>query len=149
MWEQLEYMEFCDFGKEPTERIRIHKWTNMNDNEVGVCYRLSDQEEQADDSFYRQLEVASCSQALVLLGHFIHLIICWRNSRAEHKWSRSFLESIKKNFLVEMTEDPTRRCALLYLVLTNKKKLVVVWKLVAVFNKSIYKALSRVIFPSE
>lgn len=78
-------MEFCDFGKEPTERIRIHKWTNMDDNEVGVCYRLSDQEEQADDSFYRQLEVASCSQALVLLGHFIHLIICWRNSRAEHK----------------------------------------------------------------
>lgn len=35
------------------------------------------------------------------------------------------LEIIDENFLMEMTEDPTRRCALLDLVLTKKKILIV------------------------
>lgn len=34
-----------------------------------------DDEEEIDDAFYRQLEVASWSQALVLMGDFNHLDI--------------------------------------------------------------------------
>jgi len=39
---------------------------------VGVYYRSPDQEEEADEAFYRQLKVASQSQALVLVGDFNH-----------------------------------------------------------------------------
>jgi len=43
----------------------------MGDTVVGVYCRPPDQEEEADEAFYRQLKVASQSQALVLLGDFI------------------------------------------------------------------------------
>jgi len=35
---------------------------------VGVYYRPPDQEEEGDETCYRQLKVASQSQALVLMG---------------------------------------------------------------------------------
>ncbi|XP_040976894.1 cytosolic carboxypeptidase 1 isoform X2 [Aquila chrysaetos chrysaetos] len=38
-----------------------------------------------DQAFYRQLEAASCLQALVLVGDFNHPNICWRNNTAWHK----------------------------------------------------------------
>jgi len=34
---------------------------------MGIYYRPPDQEEEADEAFYRQLKVASQSQALVLM----------------------------------------------------------------------------------
>jgi len=37
---------------------------------VGVYYRPPDQEEELDEAFYRQLQAASQSQALVLMGDF-------------------------------------------------------------------------------
>ncbi|GAB0204077.1 mitochondrial enolase superfamily member 1 [Grus japonensis] len=40
--------------------------------------RPPDQEEEVDEAFYRQLEVASQSQALVLMGDFNHPDICWK-----------------------------------------------------------------------
>jgi len=39
---------------------------------VGVYYRLPDQEESTDEAFLLQLQEASCSQVLVLLGDFNH-----------------------------------------------------------------------------
>ncbi|GAB0182177.1 hypothetical protein GRJ2_000683000 [Grus japonensis] len=41
-----------------------------------------DQEEEVDEAFYRQLEVASRSQALVLMGDFNHPDICWKGNMA-------------------------------------------------------------------
>lgn len=81
---------------------------------------LPDQEEQMDQSFYRQLEAASCWQALVLKGDLNHPNICWRNNTARHMQYRSFLEIIDDNFLTQVIQEPTRRDALLDLVLTNK-----------------------------
>ena len=46
----------------------------MGDTVVGVYYRPPDQEEEVDEAFYRQLEVASQSQALVLMGDLTTLI---------------------------------------------------------------------------
>ena len=57
-------------GDEPTESlwVRIKEQNNIGDIVVGVCYRPPDQEEQVDEAFYRELEVASHSQAVVLIG---------------------------------------------------------------------------------
>jgi len=37
---------------------------------VGVYYRPPDREEEIDEAFYKQLQAASQSQALVLMGDF-------------------------------------------------------------------------------
>lgn len=47
----------------------------MYDTEVGVCCRPPDQEEQMDETLYRQIQVASCSQGLILMGEFNHTVI--------------------------------------------------------------------------
>ncbi|GAB0181056.1 hypothetical protein GRJ2_000570900 [Grus japonensis] len=83
-----------------------------------------DQDEEVDEAFYRQLEVASRSQALVLMGDFNHPDICWKSNTARHAQSRRFLQSIDDNFLTQVVEEPMRRGVLLDLVLTNKEGLV-------------------------
>ena len=65
----------------------------------GVCYRPPDQEEAVGEAFLLQLQV-SCSQALVLMGDFNHLDICWDTSMVGGRQSRRFLESVEDNFLV-------------------------------------------------
>ncbi|GAB0203230.1 hypothetical protein GRJ2_002788600 [Grus japonensis] len=82
------------------------------------------QDEEVDEAFCRQLEVASQSQALVVMGDFHHPDICWKGNRARHTQSRRFLQSIDDNFLTQLVEEPTRRGMLLDLVLTNKEGLV-------------------------
>ncbi|PKU33645.1 glycerol kinase [Limosa lapponica baueri] len=57
------------------------------------------------------------------MGDFNYPDICWRDNTARHKQSRRFLQWIN-NFLLQVTEEPTRRGAMLDLVLTNKEGLV-------------------------
>ncbi|GAB0178660.1 hypothetical protein GRJ2_000331300 [Grus japonensis] len=90
----------------------------------GVCYRPPDQGDRADEALYRQIGAASRSQALVLTGDFNNPDICWRDNAAEHKQSRKFLECVDGNFLLQVIEEPTKRGAMLDLVLTNKEGLV-------------------------
>ena len=92
---------------------------------MGVYYRQPDQEEEVDEAFYTQLQAASQSQALVLLmGDFNHPDISWEDHTARQAQSRRFLQSIDDNFLMQVVEEPTRKGALLDLVLTNKEGLV-------------------------
>ncbi|GAB0209462.1 mitochondrial enolase superfamily member 1 [Grus japonensis] len=58
------------------------------------------------------------------MGDFNHPDICWRDNAAERKQSRKFLECIDDNFLLQVIEEPTRRGAMLDLLLTNKEGLV-------------------------
>ncbi|GAB0209929.1 mitochondrial enolase superfamily member 1 [Grus japonensis] len=58
------------------------------------------------------------------MGDFNHPDSCWRDNTAGHKQSRKFLECVDDNFLLQVTEEPTRRDAMLDLVLTNKEGLV-------------------------
>ena len=58
------------------------------------------------------------------MGDFNHSNICWRDNTAWHKQSRRLLECIDDNFLLQVIEEPTRRGAMLDLVLTNKDGLV-------------------------
>ncbi|GAB0182026.1 hypothetical protein GRJ2_000667900 [Grus japonensis] len=104
--------------------VRIKGRAGTGDVIVGVCYRPPDQGDGADEALYRQIGAASRSQALVLMGDFNHPHICWRDNTAGHKQSRRFLECIDDNFLLQVTEEPTRRGAMLDLVLINKEGLV-------------------------
>ncbi|GAB0206764.1 mitochondrial enolase superfamily member 1 [Grus japonensis] len=83
-----------------------------------------DQEEEVDEAFYRQLEVASESEALVLMGDINHPDICWKGNTAMQVQSRRFLQSTDDNFLTQVVEEPMRRGVLLDLVLTTKEGLV-------------------------
>ena len=49
---------------------------------------------------------------------------CSRDNTAGHKQSRRFLECGDDNFLLQETEKPTGKGAILDLVLTNKERLV-------------------------
>jgi len=104
--------------------VRIKGQAHKDDITVGVYYRPPDQEEEVDEAFYRRLQAASQSQALVLMGDFNHPDISWEAHTVRQAQSRRFLQSIDDNFLMQVVEEPTRKGALLDLVLTNKEGLV-------------------------
>ncbi|GAB0203333.1 hypothetical protein GRJ2_002798900 [Grus japonensis] len=125
--DQLECMELhLGMDEELTESfwVRIKGRAGAGDILVGVCYRSPYQEDRAEEALYRQIGAASHSQALVLMGDFNHSDICWRDNTAGHKQSRRFLECVDDNFLLQVIEEPTRRGAMLDLILTNKEGLV-------------------------
>jgi len=64
---------------------------------------------------------ASHSKALVFMGDFNCPNICWRDNTAGHRQARRSLECTEDNFLLQVIEEPTRRSAMLDLVLTNKE----------------------------
>jgi len=107
--DQLECMELhLWMDEELTEnlRVRIKGRAGTGDIIVGVCYRSLNQEDPADETLYRQIGSASCSQALVLVGHFSQPGICQRDNTAGHKQSRRFLECIDDSFLLQVIEGP-------------------------------------------
>ncbi|MCQ4021281.1 hypothetical protein FK520_27165, partial [Klebsiella pneumoniae] len=104
--------------------VKIRGRADKADILVGVCYRPPNQDEETDEVFYKQLARAARSSALVLMGDFNHPDICWRDNTAGHRQSRRFLECVDDNFLLQAIEEPTRRGAMLDLVLTNREGLV-------------------------
>ncbi|GAB0189139.1 hypothetical protein GRJ2_001379200 [Grus japonensis] len=58
------------------------------------------------------------------MGDFNHPDICWRDNTAGHKQSRRFLECADDSILLQVIEEPTRRGAMLDIVLTSKEGLV-------------------------
>lgn len=49
-------------------RVRIKGQTSKDDTVVGVCYRPPEREEEVNEASGRQLEAASRSEALVVVG---------------------------------------------------------------------------------
>ena len=84
--------------------VRIKGQANMGDTVVGVYYRPPDQEEEVDEAFYKQREVALQSSAL-LMGDFSHPDMSWLSNRAVHKRSRQFLQCTHDNFLMQVVES--------------------------------------------
>ncbi|TRZ07523.1 hypothetical protein HGM15179_019577, partial [Zosterops borbonicus] len=105
-------------------RVKIKGRGGTGDVIVWVCYRPPDQEGRVDEALYRQIGAASHLQALVLMEDFNHLDVCWRENMAGHKQFRKFLKCVDDNFLLQVIKEPTRRSAVLDLVLTNKEELV-------------------------
>lgn len=77
-----------------------------------MYYKPSDQKEEVDEAFYKQLEVASQSQALVLMGDFSYPGICWISNTVRHVWSRRFLQCVEEKFLMQVRELDEEMCAL-------------------------------------
>jgi len=80
---------------------------------MGVYYRPPDQVEPTDEAIFLQLQEASRSQSLVLLGDFNHPDICWKSSMVSCRQSRRFLECIEDDFFSQILTP------LLDLMLTN------------------------------
>jgi len=121
--EQLECIELCLGADEEGVKslwVRIKRQPHMGNVIVGVYYRPPDQEEEVDEAFYKQLEAASQSQALVFVGDFNHPDISWEDHTARHMQSWRFLRSINDNFLMQVVEEPTRRGTLVDLVLKKQ-----------------------------
>lgn len=83
-----------------------------------------DQEDHVDDALYNQIRVASCSQALVLIRHFKHTGISWKDNKEGHKHFRRFLECCDENVFLWVIEKPTRRGGMPDLALTSMERLV-------------------------
>jgi len=91
---------------------------------VGVYCRLVDQGQPIDEAFFLKIQEASCLKSLVLLGDFNHPDICWKRSTASCRHSRRFLECIDDNFFSQVTDTPSRRDAILDLLVSSVSELI-------------------------
>jgi len=87
--------------------VRIRDRGNKGNLVMGVYYKPPDEAEPTDEAFFLQLQEASRSQFLILLGDFNHPDICWKSSTASCRQSRRFLERIMDNFLSQVIDTPT------------------------------------------
>jgi len=101
-------LEDCD-DKVECLWVKMRGKANKADILVGVCYRPPNQDEEADEVFYKRLAEVSQSRALVLVGDFNLPDICWKYNTAERKQPRRFLEFVEDNFLTQLVSEPTRR----------------------------------------
>jgi len=92
--------------------VKVKEQTNKGHLVVGVYYKLPCQGESVDEAFLLQLQEALCLQALILMGDFKCLNVCWESHTAGCKQSRRLLECITDNFLVQVLDKPTRGEAL-------------------------------------
>ncbi|KAK4824014.1 hypothetical protein QYF61_009605 [Mycteria americana] len=63
------------------------------------------QDEEANELFYKQLGEASRLLALVLVGDFNLPDVCWKYNTAERKQPRRFLECVADNFLTQLPPE--------------------------------------------
>ncbi|KAK4818760.1 hypothetical protein QYF61_018932 [Mycteria americana] len=103
--------------------VRISGKANKADSMVGVCYRPPNQDEEADDIFYKQLGEISQSLVLVVVGVFNLPDVCWKYNTAERQQSRRFLECVEDHFLTQLVSERTREGALLDLLFVNREGL--------------------------
>ncbi|KAK4827898.1 LOW QUALITY PROTEIN: hypothetical protein QYF61_022321 [Mycteria americana] len=121
--ECLDCLELKD-GDDRVECLWNRGKANKADIMVGVCYRPPNQDEEADEIFYKQLGEVSQSLALVLVGDFNLLDVCWKYNTVERKQFRKFLECVEDNVLTQLVSEPTREGALLDLLFVNREGLV-------------------------
>lgn len=98
--ESFDWIELKDSeGNIKCPRIRIREKSSKADILMGVCYRPSNQDEEMNGIFYKQLGAVSKSLALILVGGFSLPYICWKCNTAERKQLRGFLECVEENFV--------------------------------------------------
>jgi len=91
---------------------------------MGVYYRPPNLGESTDEAFFLQLQEASHSQSLILLGDFNQPNICWKCSMASSRQSRRFLECSEDNFLSQVIDIRTQGNEILDLMLTSASELI-------------------------
>ena len=103
--------------------MRIRGKANNAAVMVGVCYRPPNQDENADEIFYKQLIEVSQLLALVLVEGFNLPDVCCKYNIVEKKQSRMLLECVESNFQTHLVSKPTREGAPLDLFV-NREGLV-------------------------
>ncbi|NAW49622.1 hypothetical protein FGF92_23570, partial [Salmonella sp. gx-f5] len=93
---------------------------NKGDVVVGVYYRPPGQDDSADKLFFTELREASRLTPLVLMGDFNLPDVNWECHTADTSKSRRFMKHLDDNFLVQVLTEPTRKGALLDLLLENR-----------------------------
>lgn len=68
---------------------------NKADILVRVCHRPPNQNEEADEAFYKQLAEVMQSPDLALMGDFNLTDTCWKYNTAERKQSQRFLQNVE------------------------------------------------------
>ncbi|GAB0207904.1 mitochondrial enolase superfamily member 1 [Grus japonensis] len=104
--------------------VRIKGQANKGDVTVEVYYRPPSQDDATDELFFKELREASRSTALVLMGDFNLPDVNWEHHTADTSRSRRFLKHLDDSFLVQLLKEPTRKGALLDLLLVNREGLV-------------------------
>ena len=74
---------------------------------LGGGYAFPAQEEEADDTFVRQLGKSSQSEALAHMGDFDHLSIYCRRKMAGHNQSRTSLVCMEDKYLMQDIHEKT------------------------------------------
>ena len=87
--------------------VKMKDWSNKGHLVARDCYRPSDQGKPVHQAFLLWLQEVLCSRALVLMGDFNHLDICWDSSKARSRQPRRFLESVEDKFLIQVIDGPT------------------------------------------
>lgn len=114
----IVYVETDDDGdKVECLWVKIRGKVNRADIVMGVCYRPPNQDKQPAETPYKLVAEVSQSTALVFMGNFNLLDVCWKYNTAERK--QRFLECVKDNFLTQRVNEPTRRAALPDLLFVN------------------------------
>lgn len=80
---------------------RIKEQTNTGGTTVGIYYKPPDQEEEVDKALYRQIKLASWSQALVIMGNCSYSGFCWYSNVTGHG---RFLQCMEDKFLMPVVE---------------------------------------------
>lgn len=65
---------------------------------LGICYRLSAQRDEADATFFRQMEETLWLLVIVLLGDFNNSYVCWKGNMSVCKQPR-FLQNVLRQLL--------------------------------------------------
>ncbi|KAK4832275.1 hypothetical protein QYF61_021674 [Mycteria americana] len=104
--------------------LRIRGMENKADVIVDVCYRSPSRDDSDYELFYRQLGDISGSIALVLMGDFSFSDINREYHTVVTGKSRKFLKYAEDNFMSKILCEPTRKYALLDLLLVNREGLM-------------------------
>ena len=91
---------------------------------MGTSYRTPGQDNNADELFFTELRDASILSPLVLMGDFNLPDVNWDHYMADTSKSRRFIKHLDDNFLVQVLREPTRKGALLNLLLEKREGLV-------------------------
>lgn len=86
--------------------------------------RSPNQDEEAEEIFYKQLGEGSQSLALVLMGDFNLQGVCYKYNTEERKQSRRFLEYVEDYFLTQLVSEPNSEGVPQDLLLVNREGLV-------------------------
>lgn len=108
----------------------------------GIYYRSPDQGGPVDKPFLLHLQEASHSQALILMGDFNDLDICWESNKVNWEESRRLLEFSEKTFLVQVLDKLIRGETSVHLVLTNADQVIKEFKIESVWDVMIMPWLS-------